>query len=218
MPQGMQLLLRGTAAKRSSSLVPRGQLSGSYWLCERVLMRASASTIVGCAVVSRTAACSGRSTCTRTLISFFTGAESTLRHNGQLNTIKYCPQPWFGSRSRINFQCWDAFPDHTSNNGITCEPVTCSSLKYLAQSDSSNRFTRVWLIPIACQQKFKIYISSSFTEQDGRKGLPAGNKTRSNRTHTAEGKATQRNEQSEAKPKTRNPHTGRQTAPDHPCP
>jgi hypothetical protein len=48
-----------------------------------------------------------------------------------------------------------------------------------------------------------------FIERDGRKGPPAGNKAKCNRTNTPHSKATQR----KAKPNqtTQNPHTGRET-------
>jgi hypothetical protein len=46
--------------------------------------------------------------------------------------------------------------------------------------------------------------TQTFTERDGTKGPPPGNKTRLNRTYTTQSKATQR----KAKPRTQNSHTG----------
>jgi hypothetical protein len=46
-----------------------------------------------------------------------------------------------------------------------------------------------------------------FTERDGRKGPPAGNKAKCNCTNTQHSRATQ----SEAEPETPNPHTGQET-------
>jgi hypothetical protein len=53
---------------------------------------------------------------------------------------------------------------------------------------------------LCCYVRLSLRVIHLFTERDGGKGAPAGNKTRGNLTHTAQSKATQRKAKPKPKP------------------